>query len=244
MSDYAVGKGATFGAAVEMHPQVALGGMVRKTLYRVEAYPPLDLPSVQLVLGDLYAVFAPAIQDLLLPYQGIPSVPVGELVSLLGEQATPEIKSILFSRPLWVEEAPNLVVMAGLTDSLDKHFKGSAYTAAWYVGLVSGTPTFAEGNTMVPASHAGWSEVVPYAGARPTLTLGTVTSGSVDNSAAKASYTINATMVVGGAFLVTLPTAGQTSGTLYGGAAFSGGNRSVTSGDTLNVTCTLNATAS
>ena len=84
---------------------------------------------------------------------------------------------------------------------------------------------------------------MPYAGARPTLTLGTVVSGSVDNSAAKASYSINATMVVGGAFLNTLPTAGQTSGTLYGGAAFSGGNRSVANGDTLNVTATLTATA-
>jgi len=71
--------------------------------------------------------------------------------------------------------------------------------------------------------------------------LGTVVTGSVDNAASKAVYAITATMVVGGAFLVTLPTQGQTSGTLYGGAAFTGGNRSVVNGDTLNVTVSLTA---
>lgn len=241
MSDYSSNKGANFSAGIDMKPSAPIGSMGRKSMYKVEAFPPVDLPTVKWLLGDNYAKHEQSIRDILVPCGGDHMAPVGELVALLGEDATLELKEQLFSRPLWVEEVPNLVVMAGLTDSLDKHFKGSAYTAAWYVGLVSGTPTFAEGNTM--ASHSGWVEVVPYAGARPTLTLGTVVSGSVDNSASKATYTINATMVVGGAFVVTLPTAGQTSGTIYGGAAFTGGNRSVTSGDTLNVTTTLTATA-
>ena len=43
----------------------------------------------------------------------------------------------------WVEEFDNLVVTAGLNDSLDKHFKGSTYTAAWYVGITAATPSFA-----------------------------------------------------------------------------------------------------
>src|SRR3990167_9732395 len=139
----------------------------------------------------------------------------------------------------WVEEFGNLVVNVGLNDSLDKHFKGSGYSAAWYVGLASGTPSFAAGDTM--ASHAGWFEIYPYAGLRPALTLGSVSSQSVDNSASKASYAITATMVIGGAFVNTGATG--TAGTLYGGGAFSGGNRSVLSGDTLNVTCTLTAAA-
>lgn len=41
----------------------------------------------------------------------------------------------------WVDEFENLVVTAGLNDSLTQHFKGSNYTAAWYVGLTDGTPT-------------------------------------------------------------------------------------------------------
>lgn len=242
MENYKQEQDVQFKSSVQSNPSLALGAMQRKTLYRVENFPPVSMEIVYLALGRTLAdEMLEDIQALSVYRNGERVIPVGSLVDLLGERATREIRAMLFSKPVWIEEVPNLVVMAGLTDSLDKHFKASSYTSAWYVGLTSGTPTFAEGNTM--GSHVGWSEVVPYSGARPTLTLGTVVSGSVDNSAAKASYTINATMVVGGAFLVTLPTAGQTSGTLYGGAAFNEGNRSVLSGDTLNVTVTLTAVA-
>jgi hypothetical protein len=93
------------------------------------------------------------------------------------------------------------------------------------------------------ASHAGWTEDQNYSEAtREVLTLGTVSGGSVDNSASKASFSINATATIGGAFLTTVSTKGGTTGTLYGGAAFAA-NRSVVSGDTLNVTATLTAAA-
>lgn len=238
--DYIANKDVNMNASIAAQGSLPVGTLVRKTLYRTENYAPVSLETVYLALGqELAEEMLPQIQQIAIHRSEGMVIPVGTLVALLGDRATREIKAMLYSKPIWVDESPNIVVMAGLTDSLDKHFKASAYTSAWYVGLTSGTPTFAEGNTM--ASHSGWVEVLPYSGARPTLTLGTVVSGSVDNSAARASYTINATMVVGGAFLVTLPTAGQTSGTLYGGAAFTGGNRSVASGDTLNVTVTLSA---
>jgi len=143
----------------------------------------------------------------------------------------------------WVEEFDNLVVNAGLNDSLDKHFKASSYTAAWYVGLTTGSPTFAAADTM--SSHAGWTESTIYSeSVRQTLTLGTVASQSVNNSASKAAFSINSSGTVGGAFVTTNNTKSGTTGTLYGGGAFSGGNRSVASGDTLNVTITLSASAS
>lgn len=139
----------------------------------------------------------------------------------------------------WREHKHNLVVDAGLNDSLDKHFKGSAYTAAWYVGLTTASNTFATGDTM--ASHAGWTESTVYSnGTRPTLTLGTVASKSVDNSASKAVFNINGSGTVGGSFIATDSTKGGSTGTLYGGAAF-GANRTVASGDTITVTVTLTA---
>lgn len=144
----------------------------------------------------------------------------------------------------WVDEFDNLVVTAGLNDSLDKHFKGSSYTAAWYVGITAGTPSFAAGDTM--SSHSGWTEVTAYDEAtRPALTLGTVSAGSVDNSASKARFTCatNGT-VIGGAFVVTNNTRGGTTGTLYGGGAFSAGNKTLDDNDTLDVTITLTAAAS
>lgn len=143
----------------------------------------------------------------------------------------------------WTETFYNLVVNVGLDDSLDKHLKGSAYTAAFYVGLCSGTPSPAAGDTM--ASHAGWAEEVPYSqGTRPTLTLGAVSGQSVDNSGSPASFSITGSATVGGAFVVTDDTKGGSGGTLYGVGAFNEGNRAIVNGDTLNVTVTCTAAAS
>jgi len=140
----------------------------------------------------------------------------------------------------WTEEIHNLITNVGLDDVLNQYLKGSAYTAAFYVGLTSGTPTVAATDTM--GSHVGWTEVTAYTeAARPTLTLGAVSGQSVDNSASKATFSINATATVGGAFLVTDNTKGGTLGTLYGVGAFSGGDKSVANGDTLNVTVTCTA---
>lgn len=133
----------------------------------------------------------------------------------------------------WAEEVHNLVTNEGLNDVLSKYFKGSGYTAAFYVGLkATGTP--AAGDTL--ASHAGWTEVSGYTGNRQALSLGSVSGQSVDNSASKAAFAINATATVTGAFVASV--ASGTSGILYGAADF-GTSRSVISGDTLNVTVTL-----
>jgi len=138
----------------------------------------------------------------------------------------------------------NLVVTEGLNHSIDTQFNGSAYTASWYVGITGGTPSFAAGDTM--SSHAGWTEVTAYdETARQTLTLSSASSGSADNSASKAVFTINANgTTVGGAFIVTDNTKGGTTGTLYGGGAFTQGNQTIGSGSTVTVTVTISATSS
>lgn len=143
----------------------------------------------------------------------------------------------------WVEEVPNLVVNEGLDDILDKYYLGSAYTAAHYVGLMDGAPTVAAGDTM--ASHAGWSEITAYDEAnRPAFSPAAVTGQSTDNSASKASFTINAdNTTLGGAFLSTDSTKGGTTGVLVGGAAFAAGNKLMDAGDVLNVTVTATAAA-
>lgn len=154
-----------------------------------------------------------------------------------------KIEAFRDGKLMWVEEFDNLVVDVGLNDSLDKHLKGSVYTAAWYVGVVGSSPTFAAGDTMNGA-HAGWTEQTTYDEAtRPVLTLGTVASKSVDNSASKAVFTISGTVTLGGAFIVTTNNKGGTTGILYGGGAFSQ-NRALVDNDVLNVTITCTAAAS
>lgn len=144
----------------------------------------------------------------------------------------------------WEDEAPNLVVNVGLQDMNAKYFTGSSYTAAWYIGLygagASNTP--AAGDTM--SSHAGWTEVVAYSQAtRPACTFGTPSTANpsvATNSASPATFSINGTTTVGGAFLTSNNTKSGTTGTLYSAADFSSpGDRAVVSGDTLSVTYTL-----
>ena len=134
----------------------------------------------------------------------------------------------------WRDGFTNLVTTAGKTDLIDKYFKGSAYTAAWFLGL-KGTGTAAVGDTL--ASHATWAEVNPYTGNRPAITFGTTSGGS--NTATAVSYAINATATVAGAFVASVNTG--TAGTLYSAGDFAA-SRSVVSGDTLNVTLTVSAT--
>jgi len=146
----------------------------------------------------------------------------------------------------WEESNPNLVVNQGLQDMNAKYFVGSAYTAAWYLGLVTGPAsgtTFAAGDTL--ASHAGWTEDTNYAGTRKACTFGTATTADpsvITNSLNTASFTMNATTTIAGAFLTNV--ASGTSGVLFSASDFqSPGDRAVVNGDVLVVTYTFNLDA-
>ena len=148
----------------------------------------------------------------------------------------------------WFVEDRNLVVNEGLQYMNAAALTGGSASATWYLGLygagASNTP--AAGDTM--ASHAGWTEVTPYSNAtRPTCTFATPTTADpsvATNSASPATFNINATQTVGGAFLVSNSTKGGSTGTLFSASDFSSpGDRSVVSGDTLNVTYTFSLDA-
>ena len=140
----------------------------------------------------------------------------------------------------WSAESQNLVVNVGLQYMAGTALTSTTQITTWYIGLygagASNTP--AAGDTM--ASHIGWTEVTPYSGTRPAATFAAATNANpsvVTNSASPASFAINATQTVGGAFLVSNSTAGGSTGTLFSAADFqSPGDRNVVSGDTLNVT--------
>ena len=148
----------------------------------------------------------------------------------------------------WEAEKHNLVVNVGLKDMNDKYFTGSGYTATWYVGLygagASNNP--AAGDTM--ASHAGWVEVTAYSQAtRPQAVFAGATTADpsvITNSGSVAVFSVNGTTTVGGAFLTSDNTKGGTTGILFSASDFtSPGDRSVVSGDTLNVTYTFSLDA-
>jgi hypothetical protein len=144
----------------------------------------------------------------------------------------------------WEAQSKNLVVNVGL-----QYMAGSALTSvtqitSWFIGLygagASNTP--AAGDTM--SSHAGWTEVVAYSNAtRVAATFATATTANpsvVTNSASPATFNINGTTTVGGAFLTSGSAKSGTTGTLFSAADFgSPGDRSVVASDTLSVTYTF-----
>lgn len=144
----------------------------------------------------------------------------------------------------WADEIINTVVTVGKNDLLDKYIAGSGYTAVFAMGLISSVSwnQVAAGDTA--ASHVGWFEAgsanaPAYSQAnRPTPTWNAAAAGSKATASAVAfSITSNGTVI--GAFLGTSSVKDGTAGTLFSAGAFSGGNKVVANGDTLNVTYTL-----
>lgn len=136
----------------------------------------------------------------------------------------------------WNDEFHNTVVNEGLQHVLDTEFSGGSQVTTWYLGLTDGTPTVAAGDTL--ASHAGWVEETDYTGNRQAWVE--VRSGqSMTNAASVAVFPITGTATIGGGFLCSVAT--TTTGTLMSAGALTGGDRSVASGDTLNLTYVLSA---
>lgn len=148
----------------------------------------------------------------------------------------------------WTADKHNLVVNVGLKEMNEKFFTGSGYTASWYIGLygaaLSNNPV--PGDTM--ASHAGWTEVTAYSQAtRVPCVFNTATTANpsvISNENSVASFSINGTAVVGGAFLTNDSTKGGTAGVLFSASDFGApGDRNVANGDTLLVTYEFSLTA-
>ena len=148
----------------------------------------------------------------------------------------------------WSADSKNLVVNAGLAYMAGTALTSVTQITTWYIGLygagASNTP--AAGDTM--ASHAGWTEVVPYSNAtRVAATFVTATTANpsvVTNAASPATFNINATSTVGGAFLTSGSAKSGTTGTLFSAADFAApGDRSVVSGYIMSVTYTFSLAA-
>lgn len=145
----------------------------------------------------------------------------------------------------WVAETDNLVVNVGLQYLAGCGLTSTTQITTWYLGLYGAAASNTPAATDTLAIHAGWTEITPYSGNRPSVTFAAATNANpsvVTNSASKAQFTMNATATVGGAFLCSA--ASGTTGTLFSAADFSSpGDRSVVSGDVLSVTYTFSLSA-
>lgn len=158
----------------------------------------------------------------------------------------------------WRDHIDNLVTTEGKNALLTHAFKASALTQTLVLGLVESTGFTAFNATNTAANITaigggsptnGWNEAqTSQCAARGTPSFGTASAGSLATSAAVA-FSMLATATMKGAFLMIKSTAGvapttttgNTSGALYSCGAFSGGDRAVINGDTVNVTYTASA---
>jgi len=144
----------------------------------------------------------------------------------------------------WEEKAyKNLVTFQGKNGLLDSYFAGSAYTAAWYMSLITaGSATTASTYAVPTVTEIGAGIItsntrlaVTWTAAASGLKSANTTSFAITNSA-----TIIGNMVVaGGSGVTTVGNTAATGGILFSAANFTGGSKIVSSGDTLNVTYSI-----
>lgn len=140
-------------------------------------------------------------------------------------------------------ENGNLCTDQGLTDLLGVHFSGDTRKTAWFIAIFENDHTPAAGNTYaIPAYY----ECTAYDEAnRPQWQEDGAAAKAITNSAAKASFTFNATKTIYGGALVGGGTDANTKGDVVGGgvlfcmAAFVSGPKSVVNTDVLKVSVSL-----
>jgi hypothetical protein len=138
------------------------------------------------------------------------------------------------------EEVGNLVVNQGLDHILNTVLNAGAQVPAWYLGIFEGNYTPTSGLTAATVTQTATESTAYNEGARQAYTGAASAGQSVTNSASKATFTINATKNIYGAFLVSAQAVSATTGVLLAAAKFAAA-KAVVSGDQLLLTYTFNA---
>jgi len=146
----------------------------------------------------------------------------------------------------WSDSIENLTTNVGRQDMLAKYF-GNAAAGAVVMGL-KGTGTAAYTDTQ--ASHGTWLEVgatnaPTYSGTRktPAFSAATNANPSVLATSAAVVFSITGSGTVAGAFINVGGSSAidNTTGILFSAGDFTAGSKTVSSGDTINVSYTLSA---
>jgi hypothetical protein len=160
----------------------------------------------------------------------------------------------------WEDTAPNLVMAVGKQALFDYYFgatgtAGGTASGANYLGLCGGTATYTAADTM--SSHT-WSEVglanaPTYTGNRQSISWtaasssGTTPTNVTSKTGSAITFAMTSSGTVNGCFINSGASASATkdttTGILYSAGNFTGGSKTVASGDSLAVTYTTTATS-
>jgi hypothetical protein len=144
----------------------------------------------------------------------------------------------------WRDLFANTVVTVGKNLMLDSALAGSAYTVTGpFLGLISSVSFTAISAADTMTSHSGWLEAgatnaPTYTSPRKTCAWSSASAGSKALSSAL-SFAMTGTGTIKGGFINygsgALSTIDNTGGTLFSAGLFTGGDRSVLNGDTVQV---------
>jgi hypothetical protein len=146
----------------------------------------------------------------------------------------------------WSDSIKNLTTNVGRA-AMNDAYLGNAAGGAVVMGL-KGTGTAVVADTQ--ASHASWLEVglanaPTYTGSRktPAFSASTTANPSVKSTSAAVVFAMTGSGTIAGAFINVggSATVDNTTGILFSAGDFTAGSKTVTSGDTINVTYTLSA---
>lgn len=149
-----------------------------------------------------------------------------------------EVDHIRGGKSLGITRDHNIVVDQGLNHILSAVFNAGAQITAWYVGIFEGNYTPVATDTAANIT-ANSTESTAYDEATRVAWVEAAPSGqSITNSANKATFTMNATKTIYGAFLASASAKSATTGTLMAASKFSA-SRAVVNLDQLLLTYVL-----
>lgn len=166
-----------------------------------------------------------------------------------------DLESQLAAIPLvekWRDTIENTVMTEGKNLALDTYLAGSSYTVTGpYMGLISSVSysAIAAGDTAAQINGSnGWKEAGSssnfplYSGNRKTAAWSAASAGSKSLSSALSFSIITTGGTIKGCFLIfgtgAVNTIADTNGKLYSAGLFTGGDKVVGVGDTVNVSYT------
>ena len=148
------------------------------------------------------------------------------------------------------DQGGNTFTTEGMARILNIVFRAQTTEAAIYVGIFKSNVTPAVGDTAAAklgaAGTYGECQDADYdspATNKPAYTIASTSTASCTNAASPASFTMNASITVYGAFLSTAAAKTATTGTLFCAKAFSS-SRAVIADDVLSVTYVISCTTS
>jgi len=139
-------------------------------------------------------------------------------------------------------EDHNLVTNEGLNHILNVEFGGATQVGTWYIGLFEGNYTPVATVTAATIAAAATETTAYDEPSRVAYNEAAASGQSMTNSANKATFTMNATKTIYGAFLISNSAKSATTGTLFAASKFAS-SKAVVAGDQLLVTYTLNASS-